>query len=135
MSEESDWAEGCRDHIDSLAENWGVADAFAADTRALVPAFQAYVDGFDFDASPVSEIQTVHSDLAAYLAEHLIRTFDARWASRVDMKGRLWVVTLGSRAVDPFDVAHDEIVHRPVQITRLLAKGEQLLGATARIDH
>lgn len=131
----AEWAEGCREHVEGLAADWGVADAYRADTRALVRPLQAHVDAIDLDTVSRDEIESVHTDLAAFLAEHLIRTFGAHWESMLDGAGPAWVVALNGREVDPFDVAHDEIVHRPVIVARLLAKGEVALGVTSGSDH
>lgn len=125
-----EWAEGCRDHVDALAEGWGAGDAVRADTRMLIAPLQAHAASVSFETDPIEDQRALHSTLAACLAEHLIRSFGARWASSAADPGAR-VVALGGREADTFELAHREIVHRPISVVRMFAMGEAALGATS----
>ncbi|OYO00932.1 hypothetical protein [Enemella evansiae] len=129
-----EWADQCRAHVRDMAEDWGVGERYASDSRALVPAMQEYVNEFDWDSADGDAYVELHTDLASYLAEHLIRTFRATWVEGEDDRGPVYAVTALGHTVDPFDVAYQEIVHRPVDVTRMLAAGERGLEVTADAD-
>lgn len=129
---EQQWAEEGREHIEGIVERWGLAEDFARDTRLVAEPFQLLASSADL--TDTDQRSMLHSDLAGYLAEHLIRSFGAKWLRSEDQYGTLWLVQLGERTVDPFELAHLELTHPPVHIVRMLAEGERALGATAQAE-
>lgn len=104
-----------------------------ADPTALVPTIDEFVAAQDYSEIDQDDWLWLHTALAAYVAEVLIRKYDARWERRTDGRGPnyLLVAEIGDgtdHAVSPMDVVHDGLQQTPPAITRMIATAELAAG-------
>jgi hypothetical protein len=119
-----EWADGGHQAIRSLVEEAGAdVTAFDRDPSTFQGALDDFVTGLDLDLMDEDDWVWLHSLLAAYLAEVLIRLHGGRWMVRHDRNTdgrRRFVVAVGDREVDPLELVHQELRPVPQRIARMI---------------
>ncbi|MFF7382917.1 hypothetical protein [Streptomyces griseoluteus] len=140
MSVEPDlraWAEGEAANACWFADALGVPpEVYGRDPASLVPALQDYVSRVPFAEFEQSDWITLHADLMSYVADHLVRTYQARWNVVTDdtsPSGYRYVIEAAGRdgrhrRLDPARLVGEELSGLPLEVTRLLARAEAALG-------
>ncbi|MFJ4003057.1 hypothetical protein ACIPWL_06290 [Streptomyces sp. NPDC090023] len=131
------WAEGEAANARWFADALGVPpEVYGRDPASLVPALQDYVSRSPFAEFEHSDWITLHADLMSYVADHLVRTYQARWNVVTDdtsPRGYRYVIEAAGRdgqhhRLDPARLVDEELCGLPLEITRLLARAEAALG-------
>ncbi|MBC6460576.1 hypothetical protein [Actinomadura sp. HBU206391] len=130
-SELDEWAQEAHEAIRDMVESLN-GDLAAFDRDPMT--FQHVLDEF-VRTLPLGEMEKedwvwLHTQLAAYLAEVLIRTRDGRWEALPDDRvssGTRYVVTVTGRdghvrQVDPFELVHENLLPVPQRIPRILER-------------
>ena len=133
----TEWADDAQAVAADLADMLGIEAAdYAADPLAALGGWQDHVSRLPFDEFEDEDWQTLHSDLASYLADVLTRRADAVWQV-VDDPGtpRGFRYLLFARSpdgrilsVDPHDIVLTELQNPPIEIIRMIAGAETALG-------
>ncbi|WAP56958.1 hypothetical protein [Streptomyces sp. S465] len=140
-AEAVEWAEGAHRNVVGLAMMLGVAPArYAEDALALMPGLQHYVDRLPLGEFEQSDWITLHTDLTSYLGDVLVRRHGAAWkrvGDRSSPAGYRYLIETEGRdgqthRVEPYDVVMEEFQHLPIDIARMLANAEAVLGLAAR---
>jgi hypothetical protein len=116
---------------------------YTEDPLSLIPALQNYVSRLPLNEFEQSDWVTLHSHLASYLADVLIRRHNATWKAVEDPAGALrfrYVIEAqgldgNAHRVDPADVVMVEFRELPVEIIRMLANAELTLHLSQRIEN
>jgi hypothetical protein len=100
-----------------------------ADSLAFLPYFNRFVADQDYDSFDEDDWLYLHTMLAAYIADVLIRRYSARWRLRHDSRGpNYMLVATGydgcEYEVSPMDVVYDGLKSIPLSVTHLLATAE-----------
>ncbi|MFC5924257.1 hypothetical protein [Micromonospora vulcania] len=137
------WASESHQNFEEFAKELNApAQALAGDPFALVPYLQAYLSELPLSQFEQDDWVTLHTDLASFLAEFMIRNHAASWVVREapnSPRGFRYVLAVdqpvaGAGVVDPFEVVATEIRALPIEVTRMIANAELTAGVTRRYD-
>ncbi|MEV7501381.1 hypothetical protein [Streptomyces sp. NPDC093018] len=142
-AELTEWAEGAHRNAAGLASVLGVSPRqYDEDPLVLLPGLQNYVDRLPLSEFEQSDWISLHTDLASYLGDLLVRRHGAVWA-RIDNAlspagYRYFVESTGRDGkeyrVEPYDVVMEEFENLPIEISRMVANTEAVLHLTPVID-
>ncbi|GHJ27151.1 hypothetical protein TPA0910_15840 [Streptomyces hygroscopicus subsp. sporocinereus] len=136
-----EWADGAHRNAVGLASMLGVApERYADDALALMPGLQHYVDRLPLGEFEQSDWITLHTDLTSYLGDVLVRRHGAAWKKVDDQSspaGYRYLIEAEAldgktRRVEPYDVVMEEFQHLPIDVGRMLANAEAVLGLTGK---
>ena len=110
-----------------------------ADPLAFLPYLNRFVADQDYDEFDEDDWRYLHTVLAAYIADVLIRKYGAHWRLRQDSRGpNYMLVATGydghEYEVSPMDVVYDDFKELPPVVTRMLATAELTAHVTRRYD-
>jgi hypothetical protein len=136
------WAAQSEDAFRRLAEVLGapVEDSLR-DPTTLLPHVAMLLAELPLDELTDDDWKALHLQLVAFVAQVLIHRSGARWSVLADDRSvtGYWYVlerTDGegrTRILNPFALVFDELKERPIEVTRMLATAELVVGA-ARPD-
>jgi len=111
-----------------------------ADPLAFLPVLNRFVAEQDYDTFDEDDWRYLHTVLAAYIADVLIRKYRAHWRLRHDSRGpNYMLVTTGydghEYEVSPMDVVYDDFKNLPPEVTRMLATAELTAHVVRRYDN
>lgn len=100
-----------------------------ADPLAFAPALDRFAAEQDYDALDEDDWLWLHAALAAYLAEVLIRKYDACWRLRHDSRGPNYMLVVTGydgqeHEVSPMDVVYEDLKELPPVVLRMVATAE-----------
>ncbi|WP_399087877.1 hypothetical protein ACGH2B_12095 [Streptomyces sp. BBFR2] len=134
------WAQEAHENVLGIADMLNVpAEQYEQDVLILIGPLQDYVSRLPLDEFEQDDWVTLHSDLAAYVADVGIHEHGASWKVRDDEtspSGFRYVIEGAAldgetSSVDPFDVVMEEFGNLPIQIARMLANAEVAIGANS----
>ena len=110
---------------------------YRADPLVLIEPLQSYVSRLPLEEFEVADWNTLHNDLASYLADLLIRRDQGSWTVVEDSTSpvgyRYLIEARGKdgliRTVDPYDVAYEEFAFPPIQVLRMIVNAETVIEA------
>lgn len=110
-----------------------------ADPLAFLPYLNRFVADQDYAGFHEDDWRYLHTILAAYIAEVLIRKHGARWRLRHDSRGpNYMLVTTGldgrEYETSPLDVVYFGLKELPPEPTRMLATAELTAHVVARYE-
>lgn len=134
------WASQSHRNFEALVEVLNApAQRSAEDPLTLLPYLQRYVSELPLDEFEERDWVTLHTDLASFVAEVMVRKHAAAWVVREapgTPRGFRYVLEVrnpsGTGVVDPFEVVAAELRSRPIEIIRMVASAELTAGATRR---
>ncbi|MDX6431128.1 MAG: hypothetical protein QOE54_3494 [Streptosporangiaceae bacterium] len=138
-----EWAQGGRDAVFSMAEEFGAArEAVEEDPLRLLPLWEDFLSSLPYDDFDDDDWFWLQSQITAYVAYVLVRVHGGRWevaGDESDPQDVKYVVTVTGwdgvdRRVDVFDLAYEELGHRPPVLMRMLGDAEVLAGVTVPED-
>jgi hypothetical protein len=111
-----------------------------ADPLAFLPYLNQFVADQEYDSFDQDDWQYLHSILAAFIADVLIRKYGAHWRLRHDSRGANYMlVTTGydghEYEVSPMDVVYDGLKDVPPAVTQMLATAELTAHVVRRYDN
>lgn len=106
----------------------------AADPLAFLPFLNRFVADQDYDSFEEDDWLYLHTMIAAYVAEVLVRRYGAYWRLRQDSRGPNYMLVTtgydgGEYEVSPMDVVYFNLKRVPPDVTYMLASAE----LTARV--
>ncbi|MEU8424475.1 hypothetical protein AB0C15_26750 [Micromonospora sp. NPDC048835] len=137
------WASDSHQNFEEFAQETNApVQALSGDPIALVPYVQVYLSGLPLAEFTQDDWVTLHTDLASFLAELMIRNHAASWVVREapsSPRGFRYVLAVdrplaGSGVVDPFEVVASEFRSPPIEVARMIATAELTAGVTRRYD-
>jgi hypothetical protein len=141
--QETDLATWERERQEALADFMAALEAgdldLDADPLAFLPVLNGFVAEQAFDEFDEEDWRYLHTVLAAYIAEVLIRKYSAHWRLRRDSRGpNYMLVTTGydghEYEVSPMDVVYNDFKNLPPEATRMLAAAELTAHVVRRYD-
>ena|ERR1700761_2977047 len=110
-----------------------------ADPLAFMPYLNRFVADQDYDTFDEDDWLYLHTMLAAYIGDVLIRKYGAHWRLRHDSRGpNYMLVTTGydghEYEVSPMDVVYDGLKDIPPALTAMLATAELTAHVVRRYD-
>ena len=110
-----------------------------AEPLALLPHLNRFVADQDYETFDQDDWRYLHTILAAYIAEVLIRKHGARWRLRHDSRGPNYMLVTtgldgGEYETSPLDVVYFGLKDLPPEPTRMLATAELTAHVVARYD-
>ncbi|MCW2914737.1 MAG: hypothetical protein JWN52_2805 [Actinomycetia bacterium] len=136
-----EWAQGGRDAVFSMAEEFGASrETVEEDPLRLLPLWDDFVASLPLDEFDDDDWFWLQSQIAAYVAYVLVHVHGGRWEVAGDASAPQdfkYVVTVAGwdgaeHQVDVFDLAYEELGHRPPVVTRMLGNAEVLAGVTVQ---
>jgi hypothetical protein len=134
------WERGRQEALAGLIEALEVGELdLDADPLALLPHLNRLVADQDYDGLDQDDWLYLHSILAAFIADVLIRKHGARWRLRHDARGPNYMLVTcgydgGEYEVSPMDVVYHGLQDLPPVVTRMLATAELTAHVTRRYD-
>ena len=100
-----------------------------ADPLAFAPVLDRFAAEQDYDELDEDDWLWLHTAVAAYLAEVLIRKHDAHWRVRHDSRGENYVLVVTGydgeeHEVSPMDVVYEDFREFPPVVLRMVATAE-----------
>ncbi|MEU5811396.1 hypothetical protein [Streptomyces sp. NPDC047718] len=138
------WGREAHFNVLNIASMLGVdAERYAADPLSLIPGLQNYTDRLPLGEFEQSDWITLHTDLTSYLGDLLVQRHGAAWVKVADQNSptgyRLFVEAKSPggaiRRVEPFDVVMEEFENLPIEIGRMIANAEAVLGVIPSIEN
>ena len=133
-----EWARQSHRNFEALVRVLNApAEQSAEDPLTLLPYLQRYVSMLPLDQFEQSDWVTLHSDLASFVAEVMVKKHRGQWAVREAPnapRGFRYVIEVGGGMVDPFEVVAHELRARPIEVTRMIASAELTAGVTRPYD-
>lgn len=110
-----------------------------AEPLALLPYLNRFVADQNYETFDQDDWRYLHTIVAAYIADVLIRKHGARWRLRHDSRGpNYMLVTTGldgrEYETSPLDVVYFGLKDLPPNVTRMLATAELTAHVVARYD-
>jgi hypothetical protein len=135
------WEHERQDALTGFMEALDAGDLdLEADPLAFLPYLNRFVADQDYDTFDQDDWQYLHTILAAFIADVLIRKYGAHWRLRRDSRGANYMlVTTGydghEYEVSPMDVVYDGLKDVPPAVTRMLASAELTAHVVRRYDN
>jgi hypothetical protein len=110
-----------------------------ADPLAFLPYLNRFISEQDYDTFDQDDWRYLHTILAAFIADVLIRKYGAHWRLRQDSHGpNYMLVTTGydghAYETSPMDVVYDDLKDLPPVVTRMLATAELTAHVVRRYE-
>jgi hypothetical protein len=124
------WERNRREALTGLMEALDAQDVdLDADPLAFLPILDEFVAGQDYSELDEDDWLWLHTALAAYVAEVLIRKHDAHWRLREDSRGPNYMLAAtgydgDEHEVSPMDVVYDDFKELPPVVMRMIATAE-----------
>ncbi|MEU2395831.1 hypothetical protein [Streptomyces sp. NPDC007369] len=137
------WGREAHLNVLNLASILGVEpERYATDPLVLMPGLQNYADRLPLSEFEQSDWITLHTDLTSYLGDLLVERHGAAWVKVADQNSptgyRFFVEVTDAggmiRRVEPFDVVMEEFENLPIEIGRMIANAEAVLGIAPSVD-
>ncbi|MEU9144754.1 hypothetical protein [Streptomyces sp. NPDC048349] len=138
-----EWGRGAHLNAVNLGSMLGIsAEQYADDPLVLMPGLQSYADRLPLAEFEQSDWITLHTDLTSYLGDLLVLRHGAAWTKVADPSSpagyRFFVEARGLdgtvRKVEPFDVVMEEFENLPIEIGRMIANAEIVLGVVPSVN-
>lgn len=125
-----DWERGRRTALAGLLQalDAQVVD-LDADPLSFLPVLDEFLAGQDYSGLDEDDWLWLHTALAAYVAEVLIRKHGAHWRLREDSRGPNYMLVVTGydgleHEVSPMDVVYDDFKDLPPVSMRMIATAE-----------
>lgn len=133
MPEHSDlesWERNRQEALKGLTEALDAQDLdLSEDPLSFLPVLDQFLAGQDYSELDQDDWRWLHTVLAAYLAEVLIRKYGAQWRLRHDERGPNYMLAVTGydgreHEVSPMDIVYDDFKELPPVAMRMIATAE-----------